>query len=337
MVLLVPPASGEYARAASAIRSGFKAGFERADAPMNIEVVEAEDDPNLLRKLYREFAKRGISVVIGPLTRNGVNALADANVDPVLTLALNQPDTDRRLPGFVVNFGLPIETEARQVTRLAFAQANLKLANARGLRAVILSSTLPLARRAAVAFEETWQELTSDVVQPIEIDSRSAADLQTQIKSVAPDVAFLALNAEQARGVRAAIGKSVGIWGTSMLNMSTPMLTSTGATRHIRAPELEGVRFVEMPWQVQSDHAAVMAYPKPPRDFGNVEMHRLYALGIDALRVAVELAQQRPQFELDGVTGRLSYDRGVDAGRIDRQAILSEFKGGIPVALVPVR
>jgi outer membrane PBP1 activator LpoA protein len=40
-------------------------------------------------------------------------------------------------------------------------------------------------------------------------------------------------------------------------------------------------------------------------------MQRLYALGIDAFRIARELAL-RPNgaFELDGVTGRLSVDMG---------------------------
>jgi hypothetical protein len=118
-----------------------------------------------------------------------------------------------------------------------------------------------------------------------------------------------------------------------MLNVAAPIQLASGQVRHVRSSELDGVRLVEMPWQLQPDHPAVMAYPRAPRDMANVELQRLYALGIDALRVAAEIAAQRDQFELDGVTGRLQYDRAIDATRIERQAVVAEYRGGLPVPL----
>jgi hypothetical protein len=49
-----------------------------------------------------------------------------------------------------------------------------------------------------------------------------------------------------------------------------------------RVPELDGVRLMQMPWLVWPDHPAVMAYPRLGGQLANVELQRLYALGIDA-------------------------------------------------------
>jgi outer membrane PBP1 activator LpoA protein len=62
---------------------------------------------------------------------------------------------------------------------------------------------------------------------------------------------------------------------------------------------------------VQPEHPLVASYPRWDAGTGGFDMQRLYALGIDAYRIARELAL-RPgsAFEIDGVTGRLSVDMG---------------------------
>ena len=79
----------------------------------------------------------------------------------------------------------------------------------------------------------------------------------------------------------------------------------------MRAPELDGVRILDLPWTVQPGHPLVASYPRWGGDTGGFDMKRLYALGIDAFRISRELAL-RPdsRFELDGVTGRLTIDMG---------------------------
>jgi outer membrane PBP1 activator LpoA protein len=74
--------------------------------------------------------------------------------------------------------------------------------------------------------------------------------------------------------------------------------------------DLESVRFLEMPWFVERDHPAVMAYNKPLLPMP-IEVERLYALGIDAWRLgqmisATEGARNAPP--LDGVTGRITLE-----------------------------
>lgn len=330
IALLLPPQSGEFGRAASAVRAGFRAAFQRAGGGVMVEVNEVDDDVNALRTLYQSFATRNFGVVVGPLTRQGVNTLIDAEVTPVPTLALNQAD-DRVMPAFMIGFGLSIDNEARQVARIAYADAASQIRDRRPLRAAIISTSQPLSRRAAAAFFDGWRSQSGDVTEPIEIDGRVSDDVRLQVISVQPDVILLALGLEQARAVRTALGRTTITWGTSLLNVTVP--AAGGAMRAIRTPELDGVRLVDMPWLLQADHPAVMAYPRLTGNFANVEMQRLYALGIDAFRLAHELAQHKPLIELDGVTGRLRYDTVSDPVHVDRQPVAAEFRDGLPVPL----
>jgi outer membrane PBP1 activator LpoA protein len=95
--------------------------------------------------------------------------------------------------------------------------------------------------------------------------------------------------------------------------------------------DLQGVRYVEMPWFIQPDHLAVMAYP-PPKTALAVDDERLYAFGIDAFRLALALlkgeAQKAP---LDGVTGRLTLEPG---NHFSRTLNAAEVDGG---RVIPVR
>ena len=63
----------------------------------------------------------------------------------------------------------------------------------------------------------------------------------------------------------------------------------------------------------QPDHPSVSVYPRWTGNEG-VDTQRLYALGIDAFRIARELALRPGSvFEVDGVTGRLKIDMGGSA------------------------
>ena len=54
-----------------------------------------------------------------------------------------------------------------------------------------------------------------------------------------------------------------------------PPVATTGE-HDAHAAALDGLRVLEMPWQLQPDHPAVMTYPKAPVPY-NVELQRLYA------------------------------------------------------------
>jgi outer membrane PBP1 activator LpoA protein len=124
----------------------------------------------------------------------------------------------------------------------------------------------------------------------------------------------------------------VPIYGTSSLN--------PGRSRLMPGTEMDGVRLLDLPWQIQRDHPAVMVYPQLTPDTErkpDADMERLYALGIDAYRVAREIARQqdRPatRFRLDGVTGQLNVSFGDGTARFERREMQAVYKNGVPVPL----
>jgi outer membrane PBP1 activator LpoA protein len=327
VALLVPPQNGPFARATASVVAGVKAAHARDGAGIRVEVIEVDDQADELALIYSELRDRNFSLVLGPITRNGVTALAELGAVAVPTLLLNQPDRDLLLPGRLVVFSLAIESESQQVAQQAFAQTTAKGLN-RAPRAAIVMVASPLARRSAIAFRQAWDALGGSAREPVEFSGpRPPRDLRARLGSPAPDVVFLAMNAEQASVMRQSLGSGVAIFGSSLISAG-------GAASQVRLPELDGVRLLDMPWQIEPDNAAVMAYPKAPAGF-NVEMQRLYALGIDAFRIGQQLLAGGAAFELDGVTGRLRYDPAAGP-RIERLAVQAEYRNGVPVpAAVP--
>ena len=349
IALLLPPRNSDFARAAAALRAGFRAAHERDGASVPVEVIEGGDDPATLAARYRELAARGVAVVVGPLTRSGVNALAEIGPLPVPTLTLNQPDAERTLPPNALAFGLPIEGEARQVAQLAYGQAQAAAQRAGRLvpRAAIISATSPLARRAAIAFYDAWREQGGATDLPAEFEPRAAPELRGQLGLADVDAVFVAGGADLVGAVRIATGGQAQV-GTNAPTaaamgadpavepaVSVPVYATSIASAALgperRLPELDGVRVVEMPWLVLRNHPSVAAFPKPQGTMANRELQRLYALGIDAYRVAVEISRQRPLAELDGATGRLNHD-GLSA-RLERAGVPSEYRNGLPAPL----
>ena len=85
---------------------------------------------------------------------------------------------------------------------------------------------------------------------------------------------------------------------------------------------MNGIRFIDMPWLHHTDRAALgFAVSDKPL---SPDLERLYALGIDAYRVAHELMLGRASFDLDGVTGKLR----VVPGSIEREPIQAEYRDG---------
>src|SRR5438445_83314 len=100
-----------------------------------------------------------------------------------------------------------------------------------------------------------------------------------------------------------------------------------GKTGPLVNSDLNGIRFVDMPWLVQPDHAAVMVYPR--LEGFSTELQRFYALGIDSCRIAGELLSGQQRVSLDGVTGKISYHGG---NALEREPVQAVFRDGVGVS-----
>src|SRR4051812_2229422 len=88
IALLLPLASASFSRHADAVRQGFFAAAAvagKSAPPVRVYAVN-EDTLNIV-SVYEQAVESGARLVVGPLTRNGVAALAASNVVTIPTLA----------------------------------------------------------------------------------------------------------------------------------------------------------------------------------------------------------------------------------------------------------
>lgn len=310
IAVLLPLKSGPVSRQADAVRLGIlEAAKVHRGTTLPLVIHATGDDPFDVVQAYEAAVRSGAQLVIGPLTRSAVTALAGTKLVTVPTLALSAPEVDTMLPPDLYIFGLQVENEAKQIAQVARAQ------NRRN--AIIVGSESALSRRLAQAFVDEFVRRGGNVQDQFlyTSDSPSLMKLRDTIASGVGDVIFLALDAPRAKLLRSYLGTNVAIYATSLVHTSTESLANF---------ELSGVTFVDMPWLLSPDHPAVMAYTR--QDQAGVEFQRFYALGIDAYRIAQELLKPGgSQVLLDGVTGYITPERD---HRFVRELIPAQFTQG---------
>jgi outer membrane PBP1 activator LpoA protein len=337
VALLLPLQSDALGAAAEAVRAGFAAAHERENDGISVTVVATGDTPQDILFSYTDAVAQH-DIVVGPLSRSGVAALAQSGQVSKPTIALTPPeatDADLKLPRQLLVVGLSIEDEARQV-------ANWAGRNRKAGRAVVISTNIPWQRRAASAFAAQWEKQGREL-EPIELVSyngylgaRELVQLKEQLEFDKPGLLFAALDEKQAKQLRIAVGNEIPLYGTSQLN---PFSFSDWSTAE-RSMEMDGIRLLDIPWQLQADHPAVMVYPRLAGNADqkpSADLERLYALGIDAYRVAREIASKRTSFELDGVTGKLKVNFDTEAPVFQRTEQQAVYRRGSVMAVTDPR
>jgi outer membrane PBP1 activator LpoA protein len=299
IALLLPMRSSTLATAAEAVRAGFMAGMERDGMGFKAEVVSTGDAP---RDVLDAYARAAVAsdIIVGPLARSAVAALADSDAVTRPTVVLSVPEGRATVPRGMLVVGLSVEDEARQVAEWAARE------HPHG-RALILTGGAAWAQRAAGAFEARWSQLGHTnqrfPVPSGEGGKAAIEELKQKLDIDPPDLLFAALDSAALRPVRARAGTTIPCYGGGPAN--------PGRSTAPDEPGLDGVRILDLPWIVLPDHPAVMVYPRPLNTEQPLDMDRLYALGIDAFRVARELAlRDGAPFGMDGVTGRLDVVSG---------------------------
>jgi outer membrane PBP1 activator LpoA protein len=315
IALLLPMNSTTLGSAAESVRAGFMASVERDGAGTEVELVPTGDNVDDTLAAYSRAAASH-DVIVGPLARPAVSALAARGTVSRPTVALNHPDARDSIPRGMVVAGLSIDDEARQAAEWAAREYPQG-------RVLILTGNAAWAQRAAGAFEARWSELghtgqsfnlaSSDG----RVDAAAMADLKQRLDIDPPELLFAALDVVELRQVRAQTGTAIPCYTGSAGN--------PGRAPGPGLPELSGLRVVDLPWLVRPDNQAVMLYPRPVEAEPSLTMGRLYALGIDAFLVARELAL-RPgaPFVIDGVTGHLE----VDGTRLQRREATAVYRDG---------
>ncbi len=269
-----------------------------------IRVYSDFDENNSVVTAYRQAIANGARAVVGPLTRNGVAALAAQSDIPVPTLALNT--VDGQFAPKLYFFGMAVESEARQVAQLAIQQSLHQ--------AIIITTHTPLSQRLQSAFEEEWAGQDRGILREIEYSDDTS--VFADIANISDTMVFLAVDAGKARLIRPYLPNKLPVYATSQIFV--------GNDNTLTNYDLNGIHFVDMPWLLQPDHPAVMVYPRanPPL---SAQSERLYALGIDSFRLIQLMLSDKinSALPLDGVTGKIQLN-GHNFQHTEIQAVFAQ-------------
>lgn len=326
MALLLPDIEGPYRFAADAVLRGVMAAHAVDGKGITVKVVRLLDENFAdVAQVYRQLKRDRIQQVIGPLIRAEVNGLSRLTELPIPTLGLNLPDREHAIPGNCMLFSLAVEYDGRSAAQFAFADLYQRIGDLRPIRALAISDNSELARRSSDAFLDSWQALGGEVEKPITRDIQTEEQMRRLLSGVRADMVFIAVEPDVLKIIRPAFSAQLPLYGTSQLNLgATPAVSNA---QLLATPELDGVRVVEMPWQLEPENPIVALYPRSRR-LPHLEMQRLYAFGIDAWRLARDMHAGKQQITLDGVTGSLYVDLSVDP-RVSREPLLGEYRQGI--------
>ncbi|WGL17951.1 penicillin-binding protein activator [Microbulbifer bruguierae] len=346
-VALLLPLSGPLGSAGRAIRDGFMAAYYSAlDAGAPTPQIQVYDTGSSqpFEALYQTAIDNGAQAVVGPLDKSKVANLLATEKLPVPTLALNYGD-EGRLTDDLVQFGLAIEDEARQVASQAYRQGHRQ--------AMILAPESSWGQRGLEAFTEEWNrlggsvsisrnyrdssnfsQLISDVLliqesknRERELRGKLAAPLKfTPRRRGDVDMLFVLAQPQQARQIKPMLSYfyagELPVYSTSQI--------FAGTIDRQRDRDINGVRFTALPWLFEDDNQTkrnIIKQAAPAPAFA-----RLYALGADAFRLypRLPILRQFPEQQVYGLTGAL---RLTADGRIVREQIWAKIDDGAPVPI----
>ncbi|SEI10361.1 penicillin-binding protein activator [Pseudomonas asplenii] len=342
-IALLLPNDGQLASVGKALREGFMAAqYQAQQAGQKPPAIEFYDSSRLtsLDDFYRKAQAAGVQLVIGPLEKPLVKQLSARAQLPITTLALNYSESAQNPPQ-LFQFGLAAEDEAREVSRRARAD---------GLhRAAAMVPKGEWGDRVLKAFRQDWEANGGTVIgvervdQPVAL-AQQIADLfqlrqsEGRAKSLQSTVGgqvaaqpsrrqdiefiFLAATPQQAQQIKPTLNfqyaGDVPVYGTSHL------FSATGDINQYN--DMNGIRFCETPWLLDAnDPLRQQVTAQWPQAAGS--LGRLYAMGVDAYRLAPRLGQLKalPDSRIDGLSGSLSMDQGQ---RIERQLPWAQFVNG---------
>jgi uncharacterized protein len=317
-VTVMLPSGGRFAAAAKAVRDGIEAAG-RVDRGAGRPSLDFADSTNAgrVRTLHASVITRGADYVIGPLEKPAVEALIEARTSKVPTLALNESSAEERRALNLFQFALSPENEATEA-----ANKGLGLG---AKRALVLHPNDAWGQRLANAFGTQWRGQGGTLVGQAGFDpARSNHDTTLNRLLAGPDadLLFLVATAEMARKIhpqiRAVANKPLIVISTSHVYSGRFDATADKA--------LIGLYFVDIPWMLDLGGEGPLAHRTVMGQTNSAAgpLARLYAMGIDAYRLAPRLSElaANPGAYHPGQTGGLAVD---PLGRITRQLALGRF------------
>ncbi|MCW8279136.1 penicillin-binding protein activator [Pseudomonas sp. PCH199] len=342
-IALLLPQDGPLASVGKALREGFMAAhYQAQQAGQKPPAIEFYDSSRLtsLDEFYRKAQADGVQLVVGPLEKPLVKQLSTRPQLPITTLALNYSEGEQG-PAQLFQFGLAAEDEAREVSRRARAD---------GLhRAAIMVPKGEWGDRVLRAFSQDWQAnggsivATERVDQPVQLAQQiadmfqlrqsegRAKSLQSTVGSQVAaqpsrrqdiEFIFLAATPQQAQQIKPTLNFQYA--GDVPVYATSHVFSASGDVNQYN--DMNGIRFCETPWLLDANDPlrkqVTAQWPQAASSLG-----RLYAMGVDAYRLAPRLGQLKalPDSRIEGQSGSLGMTQNQ---RVVRQLPWAQFVNG---------
>jgi hypothetical protein len=326
-IALLLPLAGPLGSAGQAVRDGFITAYNSdtsTQKPAHFIIIDTYNR-NII-DAYQKAVKADADMIVGPLEKNNVQALVQANVISLPTLALNYLDNNVSAPVNLFQFGLSPLDEARQAAALAKQNG--------GENAVILAPQSSWGQTLAQAYQNEWQALGGNVITKLFFSSDSDT-LNDQIHTLVStyqqkfNVILLAASPQMARQIKPLLkfyyAGDVPVYATSLVYTGTPQPAYDN--------DLNGISFCDMPWTL-TDNPTNSKLRQQIALFWSANFKqnaRLYALGIDAYQLVKDLAHlAASQQTIAGTTGSLFIN---NQHLIVRQLTCAQFAQGVPQLL----
>ncbi len=346
---LSPPASRDRGRPADS--NGQPANGaqlpQETEQPHEITLSIVDTNGRTMDELMPELLANNPDLIVGPLAKDEVAALAQKPSLPVPVLALNYaPEQNQPQPARLFQFGLSVEDEARQIAERIREE---------GLdSALVLIPRGDWGDRISQALEQRMNELGGVI---LDTDRYSEDD---NLRNVTAELLGINVSRERAIELERTMGVNIefesrrrqdadaiimvaepfvarqfkplfAYYYAGDVPVFSPSIIYGGRPDPTRDRDVNGVYFTDLPWILDREPEFRQ---KAYEEFGNLDgpLGRLFAMGADAwtLSTRLPLMQQVPDTRVEGHTGELWLDQ---SNRIHRTQMWGVFQDGAPTVV----
>ncbi len=332
-VAVLLPEGDRYAGITREIRAGIDYARENgALGGRDVLFFDSGSDRIGAKVAIEQAQRAGVAVIIGPLLKEQLGALAGLPPGGPLAIALNSPPAGESLPRGVISFSLSPELDAAAVARRMWTDGHR--------RAAIFSAGHHLGERTREAFANEFQLLGGEVVDRARFAS-GQTDFSSELRSLLRvrtksndgpfqpiirddlDAIFLAASGDELALVVPQLdyfgADDLPRYGLGLAYNGNPDRRGDADKNGVIIPIapllLAGTAGPENPLRIIYERAQ-LAGPLP----------RLFAFGADAAALAGRMEMLLQGGTLDGLTGELSV---TPTGLVERQPRWGQFRQGL--------
>jgi uncharacterized protein len=306
VVMLLPLEHPLLKRAATVVRDGIRASVIKTTIPVSLS--ECAYGQAGVIEAYQRCVTPATDWVIGPLGRNDVAALATAKLALRAPTLLLSPIGTTPVPPFAA-LAPELESEAEAIARQAADDACRK--------PVLVDAGGPIANRISVAIATQWKSSNAIPLEQFEMNSRDRWQRASEawrrdgvdcVMFAGPGAALIELR-------------------PFLRGISVYITSASYEVELERTVDWTGVRIADSAWLLDGSREDLAGIARPENM--SPTLARLYALGVDAARLALDAGRTSLPQRFNGAIGALQ----LKDGQYQRTPMVGEFRGREPARL----